>query len=270
MEEKDKKKPNFWLEDSNFIKKSNFSDHYYLESLGKHISNFLKNAPIPILTTYDPQFKKIYFSIGNEKKGFELNTNIAYYDYLTLVKRWLINYYPQYSIEYEIDVSLSDDEIYQKVKEGVNLNDALAITKKATKKEKGIIEKIQLVADEFIINVNEERYLRLSGTPQKPQTLSFFLKKVREIKNQNEKKTFIFENSLEIRKLNDNKKEILINYQGKQLFNFFVVNFLDLKNEKLKELEPFLYQWGQFKIKFESKSLLNDCLNYYNNQMLKC
>lgn len=265
--EKEKRKANFWLEDSEFIGKSNFPDKYYLESLGKHISNYLKNAPIPVLTTYDPQNKRIYFSVGNEKKGFTLNTELSYYDYITIVKRWLTNFYPQYFLEYEIDVPLSDDEIYQKVREGINLNDAIQMTKKQNFKEKGIIEKIQLTADEFILNINGQSQLRLSGTPQNPVSLSFFLKQIKNIKDQKEKKEYIFSNSLEIKPLSSNKKEIPINYQGHQLYNFFVVNFQDLISEPLKEIEPFIYSWGRFRIKFESKSLLSDCLTYYKNQM---
>jgi len=264
------RKSNFWLEDIDFLKKTNFKDLYYLESLTKHISNFLKNVPIPVLATYDAKYKRIYFSVGQHKKGFSLDVEIAYYDYITLVKRWLRKFYPQYKVIYEIEDLLSENEIYEKIKQGMKFSEAASLTKKVKKTEIGVIEKIKLVEDEFILVVNGESQLRVSGTLQQPMTLKIFLNELKQISLNEEKRKFIFDHSKLIKILpNPNEKKILITYSGKQLLNFFKINFEDLKNYDLIEIEPFYYQWGRFYIKFDSKSLLNDCLELYKKEKEK-
>lgn len=101
-------------------------------------------------------------------------------------------------------------------------------------------------------------------------TLKTFLNNLKSISSNEEKRKFIFDHSKLIKILpSPNEKKILITYSGKQLLNFFKINFEDLKNYELIELEPFLYQWGRFQVKFESKSLLNDCLDFYRKEKEK-
>jgi hypothetical protein len=267
---KPKHKINWWLTDQEFLSKSNFPDLYYFETLCNYVANMVKNIPIPVCTSYDTKNKAIYFSVGKIKKGFKIDTNITYYDYLTIVKRWLIKFYPKYEIEREIERELTEDEMTEKAKQGMNLNDIIQFRKKEVIKEIGYIEKITMLKDEFILNVNGERQVRFSGSAMSPMSLSTFMDKLKLLQNNKKKYEFIMQNSLLIKKLyTSDKQEISIVYSGKQMLNFFIINYPDLQKEDLVELQPFLYKWGIFKIKFESMSLKNDCLNYYNEQKAK-
>jgi hypothetical protein len=270
--QKIKRKINWWLEDTEFISKSDFHDLYYMETLCKYISNMVKNIPIPVLVSYDKKNKAIYFSIGKIKKGFDININVSYYDFITIVKRWLKQFFPSYEVEKEIE--LTEDEIAILIKrrkekgEKVDYNEILLQRKKV--KEKGIIEKIIMIEDTFTLyKDNGERELRMSGSIEFPMSLSTFLDKLKKISNQRKRYNFIVENSNVLKTLHKSKQEISINYQGEQLFNFFEINFEDLKEYELQKIDDFHYKWGNFRIKFESISLRNDCLNFYNKEKEK-
>jgi hypothetical protein len=265
-----KHKINWWLEDSDFLSRSNFPDLYYFETLCNHIANMVKNIPIPACTSYDTKNKAIYFSVGKIKKGFKIDVNISYYDFLTIVKRWLIQFYPMYEIEKVIERELTEDEMVIKVKQGMDFNDIINFRVKEKIIEKGYIEKITMLKDEFILNVNGERQVRISGSASFPMSLSTFMDKLKLLTNNKKKYDFIMQNSLLIKNLiKSDKQEILVNYPGKQMLQFFIINFPDLKNTKLEMIDNFMYKWGVFKIKFESLTLKNDCLNYYNEQIEK-
>ncbi len=268
--QKIKHKINWWLTDQEFLSKSNFPDLYYFETLCNHISNMVKNIPIPVCTSYDTKNKAIYFTVGKIKKGFNIDTEIAYYDYLTLVKRWLIQFYPQYEIEYVKEFELTEEEMAEKAKQGMNLNDIILFRKKVKIKEKGIIEKITMIKDEFLLNQNGERQVRISGTKYSPMSLSTFMDKLKLLSNNQKKYDFIMENSTTVKNLSSSyKQEISVNYSGKMLLNFFKINFEELKNQPLIQLENFIYKWGVFKIKFESLTLKNDCLSFYEKERSK-
>lgn len=271
MADKIKRKINWWLEDSEFLSKSNFHDLYYMETVCKYVSNMIKNIPIPVLTSYDTKNKSIYFSVGKNKKGFKLDIDIAYYDYITLTKRWLSRFFPTYEIEIESEIGLSEEEIAilikdkKEKKEKIDYNDILLLRKKVSTKEKGTIEKITMMKDEFILNVDGKRQIRISGVTYKPKSLSMFMDELKVIATDIEKREFIFNNSSFIKNLDEgNNKELSVNYQGKQMLSFFQINYEDLKNEHLQMIDNFNYKWGKFKIKFESLSLKNDCISFYN------
>jgi len=250
---------NKWLEDSEFIYSTNFEDKYYLESLCHHLSNFIKNVPVPVLCDYSTRFKSIYFSVGEDKTNFPLTIDVSYYDYITLVKRWLYQFYPRYEVL--VDSELDDDEILKLVREqGYNLNDALLERKKVS--EIGVIEKEIRKEDQFIINIEGVKTVRITGN-KKPLLLKDFMKELRGIKDQQERKNYILDNSREFSTVAIYDKIVRINYQGKQLLNFFIINFPDLKDYDLKEVEPFMYEWKNYVIKFSSLSLKQDCLKYY-------
>lgn len=179
---------NEWLNNEHeFITKCNFTDKYYLKELGKRLSYFLKGIPIPVVSTYDPTHYKIYFTVGNDKKGFSIDIDISYFDFITIVKRWLINFFPQYEVEKETIVDYTENEILEMRNEAIKLNlkfdtnELLNTPKKVIKIEKGIIEKIMLKSDEFIFNINGNKFVRISGTQNNLLPLSIFLKEVRYI-----------------------------------------------------------------------------------------
>ena len=268
MQGEKKEYRNAWLTDSLYIKNSGFQDTYYLESLCYHINSFVKNTPIPVVVELNQKKWGVWFSVGHIRRLFKININYAYYDYITLVKNWLVRYYPQYSVDYEIEVPLEDNEILSKVKnEGLDLNDAIHLKKKKSVKEFAIIEKVMMKEDQFLINKNGKRFLYMSGTIKNPQTISVFKKQLLSIKDDVDKKKFIDENSTLIREF-DERKEVVIDYQGQQMLNFFRINFKELNSADFewKQTSPFVYKFGRFVVKFSSQNLMNDCLKYFNDR----
>lgn len=204
--EKRKHKSNFWLTDQEFVSKMDFYDKFYITNLCEYLDSFLKTIPVPIMSTWDPKFKSIYFHLGKIKKNFEVDVNISYWDYTILVKRWLRQFFPQYRIIERIETELSDNEIEQAVREGISLNDALLLKREIDKEDFGIITKIQMTGDQFVFERNKQEYIRISGTINKPLPLSMFLKQIRTISDNKEKRNFILKNSEEIKKINQFEK----------------------------------------------------------------
>jgi len=263
-------KINKWLEDEQFISKMNFSDKYYLETLCFKVAAFLKNIPVPVCSTWDASHKSIYFSIGDNKHFLPIDVNIAYYDYVTLIDKWARQFYPQYKVKIDTEIEYTDKEIMHFVQEGIDLNDAILRKKPHSYVEIGIIEKIFIKRDEFIFNKNGIREVRMSGLGvQNPLPLSKFMESIRRISDDSEKKIYIEENSKSIMNLKIYEKEIIINYSGKQMINFFRINFYDNKVYPLVAIDEFQYTWGVFKIIFESKNLRDDCIAVYMKKLNK-
>lgn len=276
---------NKWLENPDFLDKIKFKDKYYLESLFHKISAFIKNAPVPILASFDSEHKSIYLSIGDNKQYFQLNTDIAYYDMITLMKRWCIQFYPQYEIETEKQIEYTDEEIVNDLvaKQGMNLNDAILARKTINYLERGIIEKVYFGdndnRDRFILNLNGKRQLRLTGNITKGiiMPISEFMNGIRKFSKQKENysqkdvKDYIELNSVFIKELK-NENEVLITYRGRQMLSFIEINFQDLFPEfDLTQMpdDDFTFVWGKFKLIFDSKILIQDVLAIYNKMITK-
>lgn len=303
-------KPNEWLLNyNNFIDNSNYHNKQYLISLGNYVINYLRNAPIPILSTYDSKHYKIYFTVGHESKGFAIDDNVSYFDYITIIKRWLTQFYPHYVVTLEKEVYYSDEEIIairdEAVRTGENfdVNEALLSTKKSTYMETGIIDRITLKSDEFVFDHNGSKFIRISGDMNNLLPLSQFLKEVRnipvnEIKSELDKREikynddsnitkiitlkidredylelqsrihekvrqYILDNSREVRPINNQFKEIVISYPEETMFNFFKINYTDLKNEPFIHHGNMVSNWGRFKIKFQSEISKQECISFY-------
>ena len=264
---KEKNKPNFWLEDDQFISKMDFHDKFYIKNLCNHVAQFLKTIPIPVLTTWDPKYKRIYFHVGLIKNYFEVDENVNYWDYTTLVKRWLKQFFPQYNVKEEKEIELSDDEIQEKVKEGIDINDALQIRKKGIVEDKGIITKIFMVGDQFLLEKDNKEFIRISGTQDNLIPLSKFLKQFRTLTKEEEKRDFIYQNSEEIKRIHFfEKSKIVIDYEDSMMMNFFIINYPDLKDQKLKSISTRLYYWGRFQIVFNGDSIERECISYVNEK----
>jgi hypothetical protein len=276
-------KANKWLENTDFLEKIKFKDAYYLETLLFKIAAFIKNAPVPIISSWDNDHKSIYLSIGDNKQFFQLDTNVAYYDMITLMKRWCSQFYPQYEIEVEKQVEYTDEEIVNDLvgKQGMNLNDAILARKTIKYIERGIIEKVFFGdnenRDKFILNINEVRQIRLAGNISNSVIMPIgeFMEGIRKFSKdkqsytQQDVKDYIEHNSKYISDLK-NKGEVLITYKGMQMLNFIKINFVDLYPDyELEQQEDFVYTWGKFKLIFDSKSLIRDCLESYNKSIAK-
>jgi len=277
-------KVNKWLENPEFIDKIAFRDKYYLETLLFKISAFIKNAPVPILSSFDNSHGSIYLTIGDHKQFFQLNTDIAYYDMITLMKHWCIQFFPQYEIEVEKQVEYTDEEILKDLVgiQKMNLNDAILERKTVKYLEKGIIEKVFFGdnenRDKFVLDINGEKQLRLTGDIVKGiiMPISEFMGGIRKFSEEKDKytqqdvKDYIELNSKFIKNLKE-ENEILINYSGRQMMNFLHINFQDLypKGEEIIQLEDFVFTWGKFKLLFNSKILIQDFMNGYHKLIAK-
>ena len=269
METKQKFKPNEWLENESFMSKIDFHNKYYIESLGKVLASYIKTVPIPVLTTWDPVNKRIYFHVGQEKRFFEVDENINYCDYTYLVHKWLYQFFPRFEVEEEKEVELSEEEIFEKVKEGMNLNDALLLRKKAIVKDIGVITKIHITNDEFVLNRNGFETIRISGSLENPLPLSSFLKQFRSLTDNKEKRDFILKNSKEIKELPEEKKQIIIDYPSQMMKNFFTIRYDDLKKMNITKIYDNVYEMGRFKLVFESSDLARDCFRYLKQKKLE-
>lgn len=260
-------KPNDWLSDNEFLQKVKFYDKYYLLSLCVYIDNFIKNIPIPCITTWDYRHEQIYFSVGQESKPFKVDINIAYRDYVTLVQRWLQQFYPKYEVEIEKDIPLPDNEIWKIVKkDGIRLDDAILITKKIKEKEIGIIEKVFFKEDKFILNVNNNRFLMMSGTNDFICPISTFLPVLRNITDDKEKKNYILNNSKELKLLEKKEDIIEINYPGFQMKNFVEINYSDLKDEDFRKIDVRKWKWKNYILNIETNMLESDILEFLRNK----
>jgi hypothetical protein len=252
---------NAWLTDSAFLKQIQFEDNYYLESLCYHVNSFLKNTPVPVVVN-----KKLFeesgnmvFSVGDKHHSIKVSTEYAYHDFISLVESWLYQYYPSYTVEQETDVPYSDEEMITLIKNGADINDVIAMRKKELFSEHAVIEKIILKDDQFVLNKNGKRFIYMSGTIGNVVSLSSFKNTLYSIKSGVERKKFIDSNSRVLKDLSETK-EIVIDYQGKQMLNFFKINHKVLSEFKSKEISSFVYKIGKFIVKFSSQSLMDDCL----------
>lgn len=267
---------NSMLLDSDYIRGLDFKDTYYLETLFKHIHNFIIKIPIQVLVNYKEDIYKIYFNIGKDISiGKYINMDISYWDFITIIKRDLIEYFPQCELEEEIETSYTDDEIIEMRNESLekkidfDINDALEKKKIEKIKTKYLIEKINIKDDEFLLNVDDEKSVRISGTLDNPFPLSKFLSQIRIKKLKGKDlKDFIFNNSRELRKVTTEYDDIIINYPVNQMMNFFKINYPDQVGVPMVKVdnEYDTYRWGKFKVKFESKLLESDCKNFLLNK----
>ena len=227
-------KANAWLEDPIFLNKIDFEDKIYFQMLAKEVSNYVKNAPIPLITWWEAEEKKIYFMIGQKIKWWlNVDVNVSYKDSITKVEKYARKLYPQYTVEYEVETTLNSDEVIETMRsEGISLEEALNRTTPTLKKEHGIIERVFKKEDRFILTVDGISTLRMSGIPaQRPMSITEFLEELKRLNfnrsSGEEIREFIFDNSVEHKILP--KKTQVIEYEDLMMLNLFDINFASLK-----------------------------------------
>jgi len=151
----------------------------------------------------------------------------------------------------------------------MNLNDALLLRKKAIVKDVGVITKIHITNDEFVLNRNGFETIRISGSLENPLPLSSFLKQFRSLTDNKEKRDFILKNSKEIKELPEEKKQIIIDYPSQMMKNFFTIRYDDLKKMNITKIYDNVYEIGRFKLVFESSDLARDCFRYLKQKKLE-
>ena len=261
-------KPNEWLTNDEFLAKLIFYDKYYITTLTRHLSDFLKNIPVSVITTWDVKHNQIYFTIGDIKQPFKVDVDVSYWDFLYQVENWLIQFYPQYDVVIKEERDITEEEILDMKQQHLlqnkefDLNEALNMKIEYNRPELGVITKIFMLKDEFVINVNNEQTLRRSGSLVKPLPLSELLRTLRRTEGSEVIRDYIFKNSVHIRTIEpETTKEIC--YPGKQMLSFCKLHFNELKEFELENLERLEYKWENYYIKFESELLRNDFVDLY-------
>lgn len=255
---------NKWLESNEDLEKIDFNDKYYLQALTKELANYIKNVPVPMVTSWHTETLSINIAIGQELRNrFKVSSDIAYKDFVTLVELWARSYYPQYEFSYTAQEEYSDQEYLDMVKnEKILLDDALMRKKEVLRKEKGIIERIYMREDTFLFNLDGQKSLRISGVQGKEiLPLSRFLQEIRKKSSDEEIREYIFNYSVEKKRLINKKQKEEISYSGFMMRNFFDINSPLLKEFKLEQIEARTWEWGKYRIYFESNLLEHDCIN---------
>lgn len=247
-----KKKPNAWLQSEEFLDKIDFHNKFYLKNLAYNIMGYIKNAPIPLLTSWDPSHKSIYFHIGQDiSTFFPVDTDIYYEDYIFMISKWAESYYPSFSIEIENEIPVDDEDIVELLKQGKSFEDAIKSTKKIKSIDKGYIEKVYILKDEFIFIHNDQRMIRISGTYENPISLSTFMYSIREIisnenKNAYDLRNFILENS-SFYKIIKEPKFIDIKRSDVEMDNF-IKTHKPFISDKTVEVDGLIVYWGKYKL----------------------
>lgn len=245
-----RKKRNFWLKDPSFISKINYEDKDYLKSVFDIIYPFLFKLPIPVLSTWDYVNNKIFISLGkNTIASIFINNNIAPYDYITLIDKYLYNYYPSFKTTYLKQIPYDIDEIVEVMKTSKITFDEVVSKKKLQEyNEIGVIERIYFTEDStFKLNINNVKQLRLSNIP-----LTYLLTSLRNIKDNNERKDYILSNSYFIKELVD--KPIEINYKDEMLLNFIKINKSINNSEAYKKSNKII--WGPYTLNIQENEII--------------
>jgi hypothetical protein len=261
-------KDNWWLSDNYYLDSTTFKDKLYLHELVIEVREYIFKAPVPIVSFWIDEKHSILFKVGKDNhKLIKVSVDIATKDFVTLIEHWSKQFYPQYKVEEIIEKPLTQEEKIQGIKEGLfNLDESFNRTKKTKIQESGIITRVFFMEDKFTILINGHKQVRLTGNYSTPLPISVFLKNIRKIKDPVEKKAYIFNYST---KQNDKvkEKEILINYIGKKLINFFKINREELSRSSFEEKEGGFYKVGRFLINMRnSESILQEAKEIIETQ----
>ena len=264
------------LIDRDYISRVNYENKVYVTRLFHAVYDLLKELPIPVIASYDPKNVQIYFMFVDNKKSFTIDDEISIPDYLTLIRRWSSRFFPSYMLKTTEEVALSKDEVFDKVKKDkIKIEDAIDLTKEIEVVEAGVIDSIYLSEDLFRMNING---LYSIYTSENSMDLSKLLETLKDIKPDEERKDFIFKNSMEIvgeeplRFVYEKvsyfrvKSSIAIDYVGKKMYNFFSINYPNLRDEELIEVDNLRYEWGKYEIRFEDNDIEEMCVDYVDKK----
>lgn len=262
------------LTDTEYLESLKYKDPYYLEQLCRTVWEYIKNTPVPVQTSIFRKDEDIImkFSIGKNNSFYKIEDSISYFDFVYRFKKEAEKFFPKYVYEEEIEVELSEKEMLEKVdKEGISLNDVLFLTKKEIQKNVGSIIKVHFLKDEFLLEHNGTKQMRMSGTDiNNVVPVKIFLSNIREMikeeKSGRDIKEYIFNNSVLLEELPVIENEVQISYPKKQMKSFFKVHYDELKNLPLEKITSQVYKWGKFIITFEDDVIEKDCLSYYQKR----
>jgi hypothetical protein len=234
----------------------------------------LNTVPLKVVSTWNQNTKSVAFFMGKHTKVFVIDLDISKYDYVHLIQSWLKRFYPKYEVALPRERSYTSEEINQIredcLKSGEKFELANYLNKKKIENfiEKGIIQKVFILQDQFIIQRNEQKYLCAPGSFNIPMSIGPFMNDLRKItlKKVQDKEihAYILGNSYIVEKINDAKIDIV--YSDKKMLNFFKIRFSDLRNYSLEKVDSMTYHWSKFKIVFDSEYTRDSCLEYYRER----
>ncbi|MCG8670164.1 MAG: hypothetical protein MI867_12170, partial [Pseudomonadales bacterium] len=264
---KEKNYINHWLIDKDFIDSIEFRDKYYIENLFRTIYHFIKKCPLPLVSEWLHNTDEIKIMLGKKEFFHKININIAYFDFVTLIERPLRKFYPKYKVEIVESVPLSSEELKNKVLEGMDLAEAMEERKDNKYIENAILDRVYFEDDIFRIKVNDKVIFRISGSTKNPIGIYSFIKKLKKINTDEEKRDFIEENSI-IVSVSPGEKDIYIDYSDRQMLNFFKINAPDLYQNNI-ESNGKGYRWGKYCFDFNSNQLKHECENILKNYRMR-
>lgn len=245
-----RKKNNAWLKDPLFFENLEFHDKVYLREFFDILYSFVFKLPIPVLTTWDPIQKRVFISLGgNTITSIYIKTDTAFYDYLVIIEKYLSKLYPSYTVETLVESTYSVDEIVEIMKrDGATFDEVFGKKKLTSLTETGVIDRVYF-NDNFRITVNDQTQLRLAEVP-----ISYFLKALRNIKNQKERKDYIFETSRFLKELE--LASVNIDYNDDKLINFIIINKSEIKTTPYRSGSSIV--WGKFLIKLPENTIVKE------------
>jgi hypothetical protein len=188
---------NAWLHDPIFFDDLPNGKKPYYRRLFRQLKKFISGCPRPVVLTFRPRYNALTVRIHESSFYIHFTEQTRFRDLLEDMTQKLKHLYPFYELETgEIEIPLSADEIVEETRKGVPVETLLSAKKKVPCKERGTILCIWM-NDRFHLEIQKtgsERIvqLRLATKP----VLSFFLEELKEIKEHDERKKFIMENSL--------------------------------------------------------------------------
>jgi hypothetical protein len=260
---------NGWLTDPTFISKVQYTDKEYLTQLFEQVYKYLTRCPIAVVSSWDHTHKSIYFHVGDNKMAFPVNTDIAYFDYVTQIDMWLEQFFPSYECEVVQSRPYTQQEIAELVAEGtMTIEEAFKAQKEDRRTEKGIITRIHVKDDTFKINIDGEDSIRHCDIPA-----TIFIKTLRSNRHMpsNEIRAYIMSNSRFISKVGVGKL-IEVDRDWDKMINFFKIQSKRLYKYPLEPLDdgsglPW-YTWYRYKILLQSDSLRKMCVSIYEKNKL--
>lgn len=268
-EELDKAKPfkkYYWLEDIEWASRKKSKHKEYLERLRSKLQRFLYSKPIRLKVVDRIDFtNSLDFYIGDNVKIYKIDPHLSEHDFCHRLEReFLKPHYPMYKVKEVVTRSPSDYEIREMVfKEGMTFIDAKNQVIKSEREEVGVIDYVEMKNDRFGITVNGHASVRTPGKlyPPRHMWLRDFLYNLKELKDDQEIKNYIFENSDEVRDA-IRPKTINIEYEDPlMLINFFREQSYDLYNELVYENEDGedWVTWGRFRIYIPDEHVKEEC-----------
>ncbi len=256
-------KDNEWLINKDFIEKSSFPDKQYFETLCSKVSKFLLRVPVKnIITSWDNKHHRIFFFYGNDLIFIlNIDSNISYFDTITLIERRLYPYFPHYECTVEEEEPYDKNEISDLIiNDDIDINEAFQLTKTVTHEEEGVIERIILLDNFFVLTIDDVKQSRMSKIQ-----LSEFLLILNSLETGKEKREYIMEQSILIKdEIYD--KTLNLQYSPEMLINFFKIQLPDLYKYPLEQLEQRirLYRWGRFIFNFPDDATKYICLSKFD------